>query len=131
MTKLDLEQIPRMYKNVGQHAEQTLRFKLTGRIWRADNRQAPDVQGIQVKSARATICRGTDIADHVGHDTATAYAYVTSDFTTAYIMTPVEYVQFAQRFATVTRESTKNGGAIKTRLKHETTALLTYLAERV
>lgn len=131
MTKLDLEQIPRMYKNVGQHAEQTLRFKLTGRIWRADNRQAPDVQGIQVKSARATICRGTDIADHVGHDTATAYAYVTSDFTTAYIMTPVEYVQFAQRFATVTRESTKNGGAIKTRFKHETTALLEYLAERV
>ena len=131
MKQITLATITREYKNNGQHAEQVMRYTLTGEMCKADNRQAPDVQGIQVKSARATICKGTDIAEYVGNDTATAYAYVTGDYATAYIMTPAEYVQFAQKFATVTRESTKNGGAVKTRFKHETTALLTYLAERV
>ena len=122
----------RQYRNNGQHAEQWFRYTLTGTTAKADNLahdKGADCMGYQIKSARATVCKGTDLVAYLATDKATAYAYVTTDGI-AYIMTKTEYIAFIEVFGTVTRESTKNGGAEKIRLKHETPALLAYLAER-
>ena len=119
MKKITLTQINRTYKNNGQHAEQVLRYTLTGEIMKADNREGADLWDIQIKSSRATVCKGTDFNGHIDNDTANRYAYVNADFSIAYIMDKNEYKNFVKLFATVTTESKKNGGQIKTRLKEE------------
>ena len=131
MKEINLVKINRQYKNNGQHAEQIFRFTLTGKIEKADNKpftMGGDCGIYQVKSARATICKGTNIAEHIAKDGAKMYAYVNEDFTKAYIMTSSEYLEFATRFATVTTESAKNGGAVKTRFKNEGKEMKSYLA---
>ena len=122
----------RQYKNNGQHMEQWTRFTLTGENAKADNLahdKGADCLGYQIKSARATVCKGTDIRAYLATDMATAYIYATADGV-AYVMNRVEYIAFVEKFGTVTRESTANGGAEKIRLKSESSALLAYLAER-
>lgn len=122
----------RQYRNNGQHMEQWVRYTLTGETAKADNLEhdkGADCLGYQIKSARATVCKGTDIRAYLATDKATAYIYATLDGV-AYEMTKTEYIEFVEMFGTVTTESTKNGGAKKIRLKHETPALLTYLAQR-
>ena len=122
----------RQYKNNGQHMEQWTRFTLTGENAKADNLahdKGADCLGYQIKSARATVCKGTDIRAYLATDMATAYIYATADGV-AYVMTRIEYIEFVEKFGTVTKESTANGGAEKIRLKSESSALLAYLAER-
>ena len=122
----------RQYKNNGQHMEQWTRFTLTGENAKADNLahdKGADCLGYQIKSARATVCKGTDIRAYLATDKATAYIYATADGI-AYVMTRGEYIEFVEMFGTVTRESTANGGTEKIRLKSESSALLAYLAER-
>ena len=122
----------RQYKNNGQHMEQWTRFTLTGENAKADNLphdKGGDCLGYQIKSARATVCKGTDIRAYLATDMATAYIYATADGV-AYVMTRIEYIEFVEKFGTVTKESTANGGAEKIRLKSESSALLAYLAER-
>ena len=122
----------RQYKNNGQHMEQWTRFTLTGENAKADNLahdKGADCLGYQIKSARATVCKGTDIRAYLATDMATAYIYATADGI-AYVMTRVEYIEFVEKFGTVTKESASNGGAEKIRLKSESSALLAYLAER-
>ena len=132
MTTITLKTLARQYKNNGQHAEQVARYTLTGEICKADNKPftaGGDCGDIQIKSARATVCKGTDIRAYLATDMATAYIYATADGV-AYVMTRVEYIEFVEKFGTVTKESTANGGAEKIRLKSESSALLAYLAER-
>lgn len=133
MTKFFLSSgFVRQYKNNGQHMEQWTRFTLTGEIAKADNLEhskGADCMGYQIKSARATVCKGTDIRAYLATDKATAYIYATADGI-AYTMTKAEYIAFVEMFGTVTRESASNGGAEKIRLKSESVALLAYLAER-
>ena len=120
------------YTNHGQNAEQSIRYELTGKIEKADNLahdKGADCMGYQIKSARATVCKGTDVVAYIEQDKATAYIYGTKDGI-AYIMTVSEYIEFIAIFGTVTRESSKNGGAEKIRLKSESTAMLKYLEER-
>jgi hypothetical protein len=131
MTKITLNQLPRTYKNNGQHAEQLFRYTMCGEICKADNKQDTDYQDIQIKSSRATVCKGTDIAKHIAQDKAKKYAYVTSDFSNAYIMSKAEYLEFTSQFSSITTESKKNGGAIKTRLKEENKAMLNYLEGKI
>ena len=122
----------RQYKNNGQHMEQWTRYTLTGEIAKADNLEhnaGTDCMTYQIKSARATVCKGTDIRAYLATDKATEYIYATATGT-AYIMTRTEYIEFVEVFGTVTRESTSNGGAVKTRLKSESVALLAYLEQR-
>ena len=64
-------------------------------------------------------------------DAAKRFAYVLKDFTRAYIMDKITYIAFIKAFGTVTRESEKNGGAEKIRLKSESKAMLEWLMERV
>ena len=123
MKKIPLKSVDRMYKNNGQHAEQVFRFTMTGIIQSADNISAEnssDCNGIQIKSARATVCKGTDINTYLSNDSANFYAYVMKDFKTAFLMTKAEWKEFIETFGTVTKESIKNGGQVKIRLRYET-----------
>jgi hypothetical protein len=117
------------YRNHGQDAEQSVRYALTGEILKADNLKfdkGSDVLNFQIKSARATICKGTDLEKYLSLDASTAYIYATKKGV-AYIMSRTEYIAFVKAFGTVTTESEKNGGAKKIRLGHETKALLDWL----
>jgi len=130
MERISMLSIAREYANNGQHAEQVFRFTMTGVIFRADNRPASesgDYLDIQIKSARATVCKGTDINKYLEMDAANRYAYVTEDFKTAFIMNKEEWKQFVNKFGTVTRESKKNGGKEKIRLKAESKEMREWL----
>lgn len=159
MYKIALTQpTERIYANNGQHAEYVARYTLTGSTSWADNIPAhvkADVLNIQIKSARATVCRmlGYDkkleLRLHLMNDKAKRYGYVTKDFATMYIMDKFDYCEFALKFGTLDRESTgvrgakhvtnagttggqggSNGGHFKLRLKHESQAMLIWLEER-
>lgn len=132
MTSTKYIEITSEYKNNGQRLEQIARFNLTGEVAKADNRKATecgDCLGFQIKSARATICKGTDIKAHIESDAAIGYIYVTAELV-AYTMSKAEYLEFATEFATLTRESTKNGGSEKMRFKSESKALIEWLKAR-
>lgn len=124
------KQLERFYKNSGQHAEQLVKYNLLGTIEKADNTpyyKAGDCGSLQIKSARATICKGTDLLKHLEKDKATEYGYVTADFSIMYVMNRKEYIEFVATFGTITRDSQKNGGAEKIRLKSESKAMREWL----
>lgn len=134
MNIITLLKIDRFYKNNGQEAERVFRYTYTGKIERADNiahNAGADCDDIQIKSARATVCKGLDIIAYLQEDKAQRFAYVIADMTKAYIMTKALYIDFVNTFGTVTRESAKNGGAVKIRLKSESRAMIQWLEERV
>ena len=116
----------RMYANNGQHLEQIYRFNKSGKICKADNNKGCDYEDIQIKSARATICKGTDLKSHIENDVAKRYVYITKSLI-AYEMNKAEYLEFCKMFTTLTRESQKNGGGEKMRLKSESKAMLEWL----
>ena len=121
------------YHNHGQNAEQSIRFHLTGEILKADNvrfDKGADILNFQVKSAKATICKGTDLEKYLDLDASTAYIYATRNGI-AYIMERAEYIAFVNTFGYVTRESEKNGGAEKIRLRDESKKMLAWLEEKL
>jgi hypothetical protein len=136
MEKFAIKSAPTLYKNNGQQMEANIRFTITDKIARADN--IPFYMGAdcetaaeryQIKSARATVCKGATLADldeHIKRDRATRYIYATK-CGAAYVMSACEFREFADKFGRITRESDKNGGAIKRRLGYETPAMLAYL----
>ena len=131
MTTITLATLDRQYKNNGQEAERIVRYTMTGEIAKADNlahNLGTDCLHYQVKSARATVCRGKDLATYLAEDKATEFAYVLADFSKAVIMSREEYTEFVSLFGTVTRESAKNGGYEKIRLGHETEKMREWLA---
>ena len=131
MKTITLARLDREYKNNGQEAERIFRYTMTGEIAKADNlahNLGTDCLSYQVKSARATVCRGRDLLAYLAEDKATEFAYVLADFSKAYIMSKEEYTEFVSLFGTVTRESTKNGGHEKIRLGHETDKMREWLA---
>lgn len=134
MTTIELKQIKRFYKNNGQHAEQIARFTLTGEIARADNKPfwiGGDIGDIQIKSAKATICKGNDIESHLKADGANRYGYVTKDFSRMFLMTKVEYLEFSRKFSYETKDSNgKNGGNVKMKFKYESREMIEYLESR-
>lgn len=133
MEKIKLTPCERHYKNHGQHAEMVFKYTMTGKIVKADNTSftaSGDYADIQIKSARATICKGVNLDKHLQADAAQRYAYVINDFSIAYIMNKAEYKQFVEEFGTITRESSKNGGAEKIRLKQENAKMAEWLADR-
>lgn len=134
MKKVNLAVVKRIYANNGQQAECVVRYTLTGETGRADNKAfwtGGDVLDIQIKSARASVCKGRDIRAHVAMDGAKRYGYVNKDFSAMYLMSPEEWIEMVDTFATVTRESAKNGGAEKLRLKTESKAMVEWLEARV
>ena len=130
MTTITLTDIERTYTNNGQHLEQVFRYNLTGKIEKADNLahdKGCDLLHYSIKSARATVCKGTDLETYLNTDKATEFVYITKNLT-AYIMNRTEYTAFVETFGTVTCESAKNGGHKKIRLGHETAKMLEWLA---
>ena len=130
MTTIQLTDIDRTYTNNGQHLEQVFRYNLTGKIEKADNLahdKGCDLLHYSIKSARATVCKGTDLTVYLATDCATEFVYITKTLT-AYIMNRTEYTAFVETFGTVTCESAKNGGQPKIRLGHETAKMLEWLA---
>ena len=131
MRAIAMAKIERTYKNNGQEAQRVFTYTLTGRLEKADNiphDKGTDCLQYQIKSARATVCRGRDLLAYLATDCATEYVYVTADFATAYVMSKTEYVAFVNEFGTLTRESAKNGGHEKIRLGHETDKMREWLA---
>ena len=131
MTTIAMARLDRQYKYNGQEAERIFRYTMTGEITKADNlahNLGTDCLNYQVKSARATVCKGRDIEAYLAEDKATEFAYVSADLTKAYIMSKTEYITFVKAFGTVTRESAKNGGHEKTRLKAEGREMREWLA---
>jgi hypothetical protein len=130
MQVINLKPLARSYKNNGQHAEQVARYTLTGEICKADNKpfyMGADCLDLQIKTSRATVCIGLDIKAHIARDMAGRYGYVTADFKSLYIMTPSEWLEFAETFKTITTETAYNGGRVKTRLKTEGKAMREWL----
>lgn len=126
------ENFTRTYKNNGQHLEQWFRYTLTGKIEKADNiphDKGTDFGTYSIKSARATVCKGTNLTEYLNSDKATEFVYITASGI-AYIMNRSEYIAFVETFGTVTRESAKNGGHEKIRLGHETAKLLEWLTKK-
>lgn len=120
-------------KNHGINTEQSIYYTLTGELkTKHDNiryDKGTDCLNYQIKSARATVCKGNDIIAHVNAERADEFIYGTKDGT-AYVMNKSEYIEFVETFGTLTRESQKNGGAEKIRLKHETPAMIEWLEAR-
>ena len=119
-------------KNHGQNAEQSIRFALAGKVEKPDNvryDKGTDCLDFQIKSSRATVCKGLNIAEHIAHEKASRFIYATNDGI-AYIMDGAEYLVFCELFATATRESKANGGAEKMRLKAENKAMIEWLTAR-
>ena len=130
MKKFNIPEMPTFYKNVGQEAERRVRYALTGEIAKADNlahNLGTDCLHYQIKGARASVCRGRDIEAYLAEDKATEFIYVTADLKSGYIMSKSEYIEFIKTFGTLTRESTKNGGHEKIRLKHESNEVREWL----
>ena len=122
--------IPRTYKNNGQHAQQVAIFTYTGKIEKADNLPhwlGGDLYDIQIKSKKATICYGVDIDEHLKNDAAKRYGYVTKDFNYMYIMSREEYREFVIAFSDVGRDSTDRGGRVKLRFKNEPNGMVEWL----
>ncbi len=130
MKTLKLNNIVRQYHNNGQHAEQVARYTLTGRLEKADNRKGNDCGEYQIKSARATVCRGSSLIDGLSQDPANYYMYVCKDFKTAYIFNRLEWLEFCKAFARPTVESHSNGNGLKWRLLKESKAMTEYLQAR-
>ena len=132
MLNIKVTEIERTYTNNGQHLEQCFRYTLTGKVEKADNLahdKGCDLFHYSIKSARATVCKGTDLTAYLDTDKATEFVYITKTLT-AYIMNRTEYTEFVNLFGTVTKESTKNGGHEKIRLGHESTKMLEWLTSK-
>lgn len=126
-----IENFIRTYKNNGQHLEQWFRYTLTGKIEKADNvahDKGTDFLNYSIKSARATVCKGTDLDAYLDADKATEFVYITKSGI-AYVMTRAIYTEFVKAFSYITQGSAKDKG-IKLRLKDESKALLQWLEER-
>ena len=132
MLNIKIIETERTYTNNGQHLEQCFRYTLTGKVEKADNLahdKGCDLFHYSIKSARATVCKGTDLNAYLDTDKATEFVYITKTLT-AYIMNRTEYTEFVNLFGTVTRESTKNGGHEKIRLGHETAKMIEWLTSK-
>ena len=137
MLKLNLLSIPPHYKNKGQQAERAFRYTLTGKLEKADNLPMYDLfyngKTIQIKSPRATICRGTNLENGIKAQNIDIWAFVdTRDFKTAYLMSTDEFIEFCLVFAEKTptfEASGKNGGKSKEKrkLKESSSKMFNYL----
>ena len=155
MKKEFLRPVERIYANNGQQAEYAVKVN-RGVVSYADNRSytlGGDIDGLQIKSCHATVCKGLDIRAHVASDKATSYGYVTKDMTTLYTMTPSEYIEMVERFSFADKDSSgerkgsgakyclsgakrggagvSNGGGVKLRLKRCEKQIVEWLEGRL
>lgn len=141
MKRITCAHIDRMYKNEGSHAEQMLAYTLTGEMRTHDSvpfdkgSDIPEFGGISVKSSHATIVSGAlmhsddkigQITEYFDRVASTQFAYVSKN-EIAYIMDAVEFHSFLVEFVSMERESEKNGGKMKMRLRAESKGMIEWL----
>lgn len=120
----------RQYSNNGQHAEQVFKFTMTGELVKADNKPAElcgDYLDIQIKSQKATVCKGSNLKAYLDLDAAERYAYVNADFSKAYVMSRDEWERFVGEFGYLTTGSSKEKHIAKIRLKSESKKMVEWL----
>ena len=116
--------------NRGQIAEAVVRYAILGELTGADNvpaHRAGDVLNYQVKSARATVCNGTDLAAYLAMDAATEYIFVAPDNSGYWTMDKATWQVFCETFAKPSRGSSKNGGKVNLRLPSFTKKVQSWL----
>jgi len=128
MKAIQLEKID-TYKNSGNNKEYAcgLYFGIKATPNNKPATAGGDVLDIQVKSSHASICKGTDLNEHLALDGANRYAYITNDFL-MYLMNKEMYKLFVEKFSYIDTDSKKNGGAKKIRLRNESEKMLEWLA---
>ena len=116
-----LKTMTRTYKNNGQHCEQRFAYTMTGEMVKADNHKGgADVLNYQVKSFRATVCKGENLDNFfTEYAEAERIAFVDDEANLWYDLSKEEFRQFIGQFAELTRESAKNGGTAKYRLNRQ------------
>ena len=129
------------YKIKGQALQQDADLTYTGKIRKAD--KVPFDQGsdipefnISVKSNRFTLASNLNgetlaekVADYFARTASTTALYITSE-RKGYEMTMSEFAEFVNEFTTLESASAKNGGGKVVRGKHESKAMLQWLASR-
>lgn len=145
MTLIQMQEINRTYKNNGLHAEQALAFTLTGEIRKHDSKPfyadsdipefAMSVKSAHFTLASANIMQAQDkngqIEEYLMRVHSTTVAYVSKDFSVAYVMTMVEFAEFLYKFTTLTAESKKHGGKMKLMARSESKAMKAWFAEKL
>ena len=133
-------------RNNGDAREENFDYMLNGKITGKDSLPfdvASDVThmgvGYSVKSdhftlVSARLVSGDNMADildqYFARVHSTLWAYITRDYA-AYVMDMAEFREFLETFATLERESQKNGGGVKVRCRAESRKMLDWLTERV
>lgn len=133
----------RTQENEGINKEQSLNFFHNGKVDRHDNlkwNEGSDLpeQHMSVKSARFSLCAGGQLKgatisemlnDYFARVASTTFAYVTCDYI-VYEMNAQEFRAFLERFGSLERESSRNGGKVKIKAKSESKAMLEWFKER-
>ena len=134
----------RNYKSNGQHKEQALAYVLTGEIRKADKipfymgSDIPEYE-MSVKSSKfslmngnACICQDFNgiVEEFFSRAKSTKFAYVTNDMV-AYVMDIEQFRQFVYLFCGLERESQKNGGRYKVKMRAESKKTIAWLVENI
>lgn len=141
---ITLHETFRNYKNFGQHAEQVLTYTLTGEIRKAD--KVPFYMGsdipeyeMSVKSSKfslmsgnACICQDFDgmVEEFFSRAKSKQFAYITQDMV-AYVMNVEQFRQFVYEFCGLEKESSKNGGRYKVKMRAESKKTLAWLVKNI
>ena len=109
------------YKNIGQRAEYLHALELTGKACKASNaRGGADVLTYQVKTFRATVCKGSDLDNFfTEYADAARVAFVDEENALWYDLSKEEFRAFIGLFAEPDNESHKNGSTPKFRLNRQ------------
>lgn len=134
----------RNYKSNGQHKEQALAYVLTGEIRKADKvpfYMGSDIPeyGMSVKSSKFSLMNGNACESQTFEGiceeffakvVSTKFAYVTNDMV-AYVMNTEQFRQFVYMFCGLERESQKNGGRYKVKMRAESKKTIAWLVENI
>lgn len=141
MKKIAMSTIERQYNNFGLHAEQTLAYTLTGEIRShgklsyMDGSDIPEFH-MSVKSSgfslmSGNLCQNQDfdgiVEEFFSNTASSSFAYVTQSME-CFVMNAEEFRCFVCQFCGLSKESKKNGGRCKVRMKSETKAVLEWLS---
>lgn len=132
MRQFQLKPCQTSYKNKGQAKQQAVIFHFTGKLEKADNRKhqtETDFFNLEIKSEKASLGIEKTIDEYIGKCKAEFFLYVCNDCKTTFLMTRKEFKSFFRQFGTKDRDSKKNGGKEKLRLKKESKKMRAWLKD--